>query len=161
MNTDKELKYKETSSKILEAFYKVYNVFGYGFLEKIYERALMIELKKLGLKCKNQQAINVYYEEEVIGNYIADIIVEDKILLELKSIKSLSIQDECQILNYLSCTELEVGLLLNFGPKPQAKRKVFDNERKPYIRTIRAKQQEKLYEEYHDEYSSRIHTDKH
>lgn len=147
MNTDKELKHKEISNKILKAFYKVYNVFGYGFLEKIYERALMIELNKLGVKCKNQQPIKVYYEKEVIGNYFADIIVEDKILLELKSIKSLSIQDESQILNYLSCTEFEVGLLLNFGLKPQAKRKVFDNELKPYIRVIQANPTESIRED--------------
>ncbi len=81
MNTDKELKHKEISNKILKAFYKVYNVFDYGFLEKIYEKAMMIELNKLGLNCNNQ-SVKVYYEEEVIGNYIADIIVEDKILLE-------------------------------------------------------------------------------
>ena len=136
MNTDKDLKYKEISDKILKAFYKVYNVFGYGFLEKIYEKSLMIELKKLGLKCVNQHPIAVYYEGEIIGNYIADIIVEGKILIELKSVKTLTIQDESQLLNYLSCTEIEIGLLLNFGPKPQTKRKIFDNERKPYILAI-------------------------
>ncbi|HPR17758.1 MAG TPA: GxxExxY protein [Candidatus Cloacimonadota bacterium] len=134
-----QLKYENVSDLILKAFYKVYNIFGYGFLEKIYERALKIELNKLGLSCKTQQPIKVYYEQELIGNYIADMIVEDKILIELKSIKTLTIQDESQLLNYLSCTEIEVGLLLNFGPKPQTKRKIFDNERKPYIHSIGVK----------------------
>ncbi|MCF7792671.1 MAG: GxxExxY protein [Candidatus Cloacimonetes bacterium] len=135
-----KLKHEGISDLILKAYYKVYNVFGYGFLEKIYEKALLIELRKSGLKCVSQHPIKVFYEGEVIGNYIADIIVEDKILLELKSIKTLTIQDESQLLNYLSCTEFEVGLLLNFGPKPQTRRKIFDNERKAYIRAIREDQ---------------------
>ncbi len=97
----------------------------------------MIELTKLGLKCNNQHSIKVYYDKQIVGDYIADIIVEDKILLELKSIKTLTIQDES---HYLSCTELEVGILLNFRPEPQIKRKVFDNELKPYIRAIRENQ---------------------
>ena len=135
-----ELKYKDMSNLILKAFYNVYNIFGYCFLEKLYERALMIELTKLGLKCNNQHSIKVYYDKQIVGDYIADIIVEDKILLELKSTKTLSIQDESQLLNYLPCTELEVGILLNFRPEPQIKRKVFDNELKPYIRAIRENQ---------------------
>jgi len=140
MGTEKKLKFEDISDKILKAFYKIYNVFGYGFLEKVYEKALVIELIKSGLKCKNQQPIKVFYDGNVIGNYIADIIVENKILLELKSLNTLSKQDEAQLLNYLSCTEMEVGLLLNFGPKPQTKRKILDNEREPYIRAIRENQ---------------------
>jgi GxxExxY protein len=136
MNTE-ELKFKDVSDKIIGAFYKVYNALGYGFLEKVYERAMMIELKKNGLESQNQYSIHVYYDSQNIGDYIADIIVENKILVELKSTKTLTIQDESQLLNYLSCTKFEVGILLNFGPKPQIKRKAFDNDRKTYICDIR------------------------
>lgn len=126
------MKYAELSDKIIKAFYTVYNTLGYGFLEKVYERAMMIELKKLGLNCMNQVQIKVFYANQIIGDYVADIIVENKILVELKAIKHLSKQDEAQLLNYLTATKYEVGLLFNFGKEPEFKRKIFDNEYKKY-----------------------------
>ena len=134
------MKYEDITEKIIKAFYEVYNSLGYGFLEKVYENAIMIKLRKLGLKCKSQVSIKVYYEKHIIGEYVADILVENKVIVELKAIKQLSKQDEAQLLNYLSATEIEVGLLLNFGEKPEFKRKIFDNERKTYI----SKQKNKL-----------------
>ncbi len=126
------MKYKELSSKIIQAFYNVYNTLGYGFLEKVYENAMMIELNKISLDCKNQFPINVMYDNEIVGEYYADILVEDKIILELKAIKTLTKQDEAQLLSYLTATNIEVGLLLNFGEKPEFKRKIYDNELKKY-----------------------------
>ncbi len=126
------MKYAELSDKIIKAFYTVYNTLGYGFLEKVYERAMIIELKKLGLNCMSQVQIKVFYANQIIGDYVADIIVENKILVELKAIKHLSKQDEAQLLNYLTATKYEVGLLFNFGKEPEFKRKIFDNEYKKY-----------------------------
>ena len=129
------MKYEDITEKIIKAFYEVYNSLGYGFLEKVNENAIMIKLRKLGLKCKSQVPIKVYYEKHIIGEYVADILVENEVIVELKAIKQLSKQDEAQLLNYLSATEIEVGLLLNFGKKPEFKRKIFDNEHKTYIRS--------------------------
>ena len=129
------MKYEDITEKIIKTFYKVYNSLGYGFLEKVYEKATIIELNKLGLKCKSPFPTKVYYEKQSIGEYLADILVENKVIIKLKAIKQLSKQDEAQLLNYLSATEIEVGLLLNFGEKPEFKRKIFDNEHKTYIRS--------------------------
>ena len=126
------MKYEDITEKIIKAFYTVYNTLGYGFLEKVYERAIIIELKKLGLNCMNQVQIKVFYANQIIGDYVADIIVENKILVELKAIQHLSKQDEAQLLNYLTATKYEVGLLFNFGKEPEFKRKIFDNEYKKY-----------------------------
>ena len=122
------MKSKELSSKIINAFYTVYNTLGYGFLEKVYENSMMIELNKIGLNCSRQVPISVKYGNEIVGEYYADILVEDKIILELKAIKTLTKQDEAQLLSYLTATDIEVGLLLNFGEKPAFKRKVYDND---------------------------------
>ncbi|MDP8226846.1 MAG: GxxExxY protein [Candidatus Celaenobacter polaris] len=126
------MKHEELSSKIIQTFYKVYNMLGYGFLEKVYENAMMIELKKMGLDCKNQFPIQVLYDNEIVGEYYADILIEEKIIVELKATKTLTKQDEAQLLAYLTATNVEVGLLLNFGEKPEFKRKIFDNEYKKY-----------------------------
>ena len=126
------MKYEEISEKIIKSFYNVYNTLGYGFLERVYENAMMIDLRKTGLNCENQIPIKVIYQNEIIGEYFADILVENKIIIELKAIKHLTKQDEAQILNYLSSTRIEVGLLLNFGEKPEIKRKIFDNKLKKY-----------------------------
>jgi len=122
------MKSKELSSKIINAFYTVYNTLGYGFLEKVYENSMMIELNKIGLNCSRQVPISVKYGNEIVGEYYADILVEDKIILELKAIRTLTKQDEAQLLSYLTATNIEVGLLLNFGEKPAFKRKVYDND---------------------------------
>ena len=131
MNTDnQDIKYKELTEKIIKIFYKVYNKLGYGFLEKVYENALMIELRKEDIYAINQSPIKVSYDGEIIGEYYADILVEGKVLLEIKAARNLAEEHEAQLLNYLKATDSEVGLLLNFGPKPEVKRKVFDNVRK-------------------------------
>ena len=131
MNTDhNDSKYKELTEKIIGIFYKVYNNLGYGFLEKVYENAIMIEFKKENISAVSQYAIKVFYQDEIVGEYFADILVNRKVIVEIKASKSLAIENEAQLLNYLKATDIEVGLLLNFGPKPEIKRKVFDNFRK-------------------------------
>ncbi len=120
----------EVTEKIIKAFYKVYNTLGYGFLEKVYERAMLIELRKMEMKCSNQLKIEVFYEGENVGDYFADINVEEKIIIELKSVDTLIEDHEQQLVNYLKATTYEVGLLLNFGPKPQVKKRVFTNDYK-------------------------------
>ena len=120
----------DLTKKIIELFYKVYNTLGYGFLEKVYQNALCYELQNAGLKCSKQQHIKVYYADINVGEYFADLIVEDKVILELKASESLCEEHEYQLLNYLKATEIEIGLLLNFGKKPEIKRKYFSNTNK-------------------------------
>ena len=127
MNTDSVqkigiMKHKELTDRVLCCFYNVYNRLGYGFLEKVYENALMVELGKSGLASRAQCPIKVHYDGYVVGEYIADILVADKIILEIKASRTLILEHEAQLLNYLKATEIEVGLLLNFGPKPEVKR---------------------------------------
>ena len=119
--------YKEKTKNIIKAFYTVYNKLGYGFLEKVYENALLIELRNMGFNCKNQFPIKVFYKEEQVGKYYADIIVDDEIILELKAMESLCEEHEYQLINYLKATEIELGLLFNFGKKPEFRRKIFSN----------------------------------
>jgi GxxExxY protein len=122
--------YQDLSDKIIKCFYEVYNILGYGFLEKVYESALFNELKISGLNCERQKKIDVYYKATLVGEYYADIIVEDKIILELKAAEAICEEHEFQLINYLKATNVEVGLLLNFGKKPEIKRKIFTNDRK-------------------------------
>ncbi len=126
--------HSEITEQIIKAFYKVYNTLGYGFLEKVYEKAIMIELRKMGLNAQRQVEIKVFYEGEIIGDYKADIIVVGKVILELKAAESVCEENEAQLLNYLKATEIEVGLLLNFGLKPQIRRKIFTNNKKPALK---------------------------
>jgi GxxExxY protein len=126
------MKHKELTQKIIGAFYTVYNTLGYGFLENVYENALKIELQKMGLHVASQHAINVYYDGQVVGEFFADLLIEDQVIVELKAVRSSLPEHEAQLLNYLNATRYEVGLLLNFGIKPQIKRKIFDNEQKKY-----------------------------
>lgn len=128
---DNELKYKELTGKIINIFYRVYNILGYGFMEKVYENALMIEFRREGIPAVAQAPIKVFYDSgELIGEYYADILVDDKVIVEIKATKKLVEENEAQLLNYLRATDIEVGLLLNFGPKPEFKRKAFDNSMK-------------------------------
>ena len=130
MNADcQDFKYKELSERIIKIFYSVYNKLGYGF-EKVYENAMMIEFKKDGIPAVSQFPIRVFYEGEVIGEYFADTLVDNKVIVEIKAAKRLAEENEAQLLNYLKATDIEVGLLLNFGNKPEVKRKTFDNLRK-------------------------------
>lgn len=126
INTD-NYKHSEITEKIIKAFYKVYNTLGYGFLEKVYENALLIELIEMGLFVEKQGQIKVYYEDKEVGEYFADLIVDDCVIIELKAAETLCEEHEFQLINYLKATEIEVGLLLNFGKKPELKRKVFSN----------------------------------
>ncbi|MEW6195252.1 MAG: GxxExxY protein [Bacteroidota bacterium] len=122
-----EYLHKELTSKIIDAFYRVYNALGFGFLEKVYENALKHELELMKLKVEKQKPIDVYYKEMKVGEYFADLIVEDKVILELKAAEFLIEEHELQLINYLKATEIEVGLLLNFGKKPEIRRKIFTN----------------------------------
>jgi GxxExxY protein len=117
--------HSDLTDKILRAYYLVYNKLGYGFLESVYHNSMMIELKKLGLRCEKEKKIKVYYDGILVGNYIADIIVEDKVILELKAVSKLNPQHEVQLINYLKATGIKVGLLLNFGKKPEHSRKTW------------------------------------
>ena len=122
------MQHQETTEQIIKAFYNVYNTLGYGFLEKVYENALLIELKKNGFMCEKQKPISVFYENEIVGEFFADIIVNDTIILELKACETLVNEHELQVINYLKATDIEVALLLNFGKIPQVKRKIYSNE---------------------------------
>lgn len=124
------MKHEEITDKIIKIFYKVYNTLGYGFLEKVYERAMIVEFDKINLKYDNQYPIKVYCDGEIVGDYVADFIIEEKIIIEIKAIKNLLKQDENQLLNYLTSTNKEIGLLLNYGETPEIKRKVHDNKLK-------------------------------
>lgn len=131
MNADfQDFKNKELTEKIIKIFYRVYNILGYGFLEKVYENAMMLELKKSSIPAVAQYSLKVIYDNEVIGGYFADILVDDKVIVEIKAAKNLFKENEAQLLNYLKATKVEVGLLLNFGIKPEIKRKALNNNRK-------------------------------
>jgi GxxExxY protein len=123
MNADiQDFKHTELTEKIINIFYRVYNKLGYGFLEKVYENAMMIELQKEGILAIAQAPIRVLYDNEIIGEYYADILVEDKVIVEIKAARQLAEEHEAQLLNYLKATNIEVGLLFNFGVKPEIKR---------------------------------------
>jgi len=125
-------KHSDLTEKIIGAFYTVYTALGYGFLENVYVKALMIELQKQGLNVQDELPIHVYYDGQLIGEYFADLVVNELVILEIKAAKSLAVEHEAQLLNYLKATQYEVGLLLNFGPKPETKRRSFDNARKEW-----------------------------
>ena len=131
MNADfHDYKYKELTQRIILIFYRVYNKLGYGFLEKIYQNAMMIEFRREGIPALSQSPIEVLYDDEIIGEYYADLLVDNKVIVEIKAVRRLADEHEAQLLNYLKATDIEVGLLFNFGPKPDIKRKAFDNLRK-------------------------------
>lgn len=125
---------KDETDAIIKSFYDVYNALGYGFLERVYQNALYMELKEQGFQCETNKAINVYYKEKLVGEYYADIIVNNLIILELKAVESIYYEHELQLINYLKATPIEVGLLLNFGQKPQIRRKIFTNNNKKHLR---------------------------
>jgi GxxExxY protein len=125
-------KHSEITKKILDGFYQVYSKLGYGFLEKVYGNALRIELTKQGLEVVLQKPIQVWYDNEIVGEYFSDLVVNDFVIVELKATAALSTEHEAQLLNYLKATSYEVGLLLNFGPKPQQVRRSFENNRKEW-----------------------------
>ena len=122
--------YKEKTDLIINAFYKVYNRLGYGFLERVYHNSFIVELQKNGFDIKSEYPIKVTHEGVEVGDYFADIIVDNCIIIEVKATKMLQEEHECQLINYLKATEIEVGLLFNFGRMPSFKRKLFTNDRK-------------------------------
>lgn len=125
MNTDKKIiLHEELTGQIIKAFYTVYNALGFGFLEKVYENAMAIELEKSGFTVQRQYPVAVYYDDKVVGDYFADIIVNGLIVLELKAAEGLRQEHVAQLINYLKATDNQVGLLLNFGAKPEFKRVV-------------------------------------
>lgn len=125
-----EILHKELSEAILKVFYEVYNELGYGFLENVYQNAMYLELKSQGFKVEAQKQIKVYYKDELVGNFIADLLIDDVIIVELKACDTLVKSQYAQTLNYLKATNIEIGLLLNFGEKPEIKRLIFTNNRK-------------------------------
>jgi len=110
------MEYEEITHKIIGAAYQVFNTLGFGFLESVYKKAMMIELAKKDLKVEEEKALNVYYDEQVVGNFYVDILVQDEIILELKSVQNLAKEHEVQVVNYLTGLNKEIGLLINFGP---------------------------------------------
>ena len=131
INTDMNtIKYKDLIERIIKDFYETFNELGHGFLESVYEKALAIVLRSSGLKVESQLPISVFFRNQLVGDFRADLIVEDKVIIELKAVRTLLHEHKVQILNYLKATKYEVGLLLNFGTKSEIRRFVFDNERK-------------------------------
>lgn len=126
-------KHPDVTEKVIKAFYNVYNKLGYGFLEKVYEHAMVVELCKMDVPVVGQQMIKVFYDGIEVGNYFADLLVEGVVIVEIKAGSALIEQHEAQLINYLKATNIEVGLLLNFGEKPSFKRKVFSNTYKTLI----------------------------
>jgi GxxExxY protein len=121
----KDYLYEDTTKKIINCFYKVYDELGNGFLESVYEKSLMIELSNVGLSAVNQKSLAVYYKNQLVGDFKSDIIVEDKILIEIKAVNRLVSNHEAQLINYLKATRIKLGLLVNFGEKLDFKRRVF------------------------------------
>ncbi len=123
------MRYRKLTGKIIKAFYEVYNELGTGFLESVYENALYIVLKEYGLNVIKQDPIAVHFRGQTIGIYKADLIVEEKVLIELKAVSNMLPEHEAQILNYLKATNIDLGLLMNFGDKPEFKRFIFQKKR--------------------------------
>lgn len=130
MNKKIELLHSDISDDIIKAFFHVYNSLGHGFLEKVYENAMIIVLNQMKHSVMQQYPIKVHFEEKIIGEYFADLFVDNCIIVELKAAETISKEHEAQLLNYLKATKIEVGLLLNFGKKPEFKRRAFSNSNK-------------------------------
>jgi len=122
------MKHSELTGKIIECAYRVHNTLGFGFLETVYQNSLIIELTKSGLNVEKEKPIKVLYENQIVGDYIADIIVEEKVILELKAVKELHATHEVQLVNYLKATGIGIGLLINFGESVEIKRKILDKK---------------------------------
>ncbi len=122
--------HQTTTDQIIKCFYEVYNTLGYGFLEKVYERAMMVELLANNISAGSQVPVKVRYKGELVGDYVADIIVDGIVIIEIKASESIAEEHESQLINYLKATDIEIGLLLNFGKKPEIRRKIYTNDRK-------------------------------
>ena len=130
MSAAPALKHADVTEKIIGIFYDVYNELGYGFLECVYEESLTIALHQAGLAANRQIPLPVWFRGHEVGEFRADVLVENCVLLELKAARSLDPAHEAQLLHYLKSTEVEIGMLLNFGTRPQFRRLIFDNDRK-------------------------------
>ncbi len=128
----------ELTQQIIGVFYDVYNELGPGFLESVYEAAMAIALEQIGLRVQRQASVRVYFRGAVVGEFRADLLVQEVVLVELKAARATDSSHEAQLLNYLRATRIEVGLLLNFGPKPEIKRLAFDNARKRICADLRS-----------------------
>ena len=124
------LKHAELTETIIGVFFDVYNELGFGFLESVYRKSLQLAPREKNLKVEAEVAVPVFFRGINVGDFRADLVVNDSVLLELKTAESIIIAHEAQLLNYLRATALEVGLILNFGPKAQVRRLLFDNNRK-------------------------------
>jgi GxxExxY protein len=124
-------KREEVARAVVQSFYYVYNALGYGFLEKVYENALQVRLEQQGLLAEKQRLINVFFEGQVVGEYFADLLVEQCLIVEVKCVDALADEHTAQLLNYLKATGISLGLLLNFGPKPQVKRRIYSSKPPP------------------------------
>ena len=128
----------EMTEIIIGAFYEVYNTLGYGFIEAVYQNALCKELTRLGVPFDTHRKITVFYKKEIVGYYEADIIAFDRVILELKAVRKLSFEHERQLRNYLKATDLEIGLLLNFGPRPEIRREIFSKSYRMQLQELQA-----------------------
>ena len=127
---DSKLMHSEITERVIRCFYDVFNELGFGFIESVYHESMIISLRSTGLAVETKVQVPVYFQCVRVGSFFADLFVERKVALELKAVDSLSTAHESQLLNYLKASDLEVGLLMNFGPKPTFKRFYFDNARK-------------------------------
>ena len=127
-------KHQEVTQAIIQVFYEVYNELGHGFLESVYEEAMDLALRDKGVEVKHQHPLPVWFRSKKIGDFRADLLVADAVIVELKAARALEPVHEAQLLNYLRASDLEVGLLLNFGPTPKIKRLVFGNDKKRKLR---------------------------
>lgn len=125
-----DYKHQELTGKIIKIFYDVYNELGHGFLESVYRNAMIIALREVGIMAEAEKPLQVWFRGQIVGEFKPDIVVEGVVILELKSARAMEPVYEAQLLNYLRATEVEVGLILNFGPRPQIKRMIYDNARK-------------------------------
>jgi len=123
-------KHQELTGRIIKAAQNVHNALGYGFLEKVYHNAMVLELRNSGFDVESEKPIFVYYDGQTVGEYFADIVVADKVILEIKAVKAINPAHEAQVVNYLKATNIDVGLLLNFGKSLEVKRKIFETARR-------------------------------
>jgi GxxExxY protein len=138
MNADlRGFKHKDLTEKIIGVFFEVYNELGHGFLESVYEKSMAITLSNCGLAVQRQVQIPVWFQGHKVGDFVADVLINEAVLLELKAVRALDPSHEAQLLNYLRATDIEVGLLLNFGLKAEFKRMAFDNRRKQIRENLR------------------------
>jgi GxxExxY protein len=132
------MKEEALTEKLIGVFYTVYNDLGHGFLEKIYQKAFALQLSKQGFNFEEQKGLRIHYLGVDLGEFYADLVVQSTVIVELKAAAALETAHELQLLNFLKASGIEVGLLLNFGPKPQVRRMIFDNEKKPALRSASA-----------------------